>query len=223
MTNGRWWLAGLVGLGAVGSLALAARHSADIAAQIGALAALGPAGAVAFAVVYVVGTVLMVPASVLEAGAGFLFGPLWGVPFASACSTLGATISFLLGRTVLRGVVERQIATDARWAAIDGAVANGGLRLVLLLRLSPLVPFNAASAVLGGTRVSLRDYVVGTAVGHVLPIAMFAYAGSTVGSALELVDRPALPTWVSALVVVATGAATLGATRIIGRGLAPPA
>ena len=39
---------------------------------------LGALGVAVYALVYIVATVLMVPGSILTAGWGFLYGPLWG-------------------------------------------------------------------------------------------------------------------------------------------------
>jgi uncharacterized membrane protein YdjX (TVP38/TMEM64 family) len=162
---------------------------------------------------------VMVPASILEAGSGFLYGPLWGIPVASGIGTLAATMAFLLGRTLLRGVVERRIARDPRWASIDRAVGANGRELVFLLRLSPLAPFNILNYALGLTRVSVLDFALGTALGHLFPVVVFVYTGSTVASAMDLVDRPATPSWATAIGLVLTLVATVGVTRFAKRAL----
>ena len=61
--------------------------------------------------------------------------------------------------------VEGRVKRSPRFRAIDEAVASGGFRLVLLLRLSPLVPFNLLNYMLGLTRVSTRDYILGSVIG----------------------------------------------------------
>lgn len=179
----------------------------------------GPVGDALFAVLYLAGTIGMMPASILEGGAGFLYGAVWGVPIASALGTGSATASFLLGRTLFRGFVERRIAASPRWAAIDRAVGEDGLRLVLLLRLSPLAPFNALSSGLGATPVRLRDFVVGTWLGHLFPTVVFVWTGSTVASVLDLVEGPELPRWATATGIVLTVIATVGVSRFAKRAL----
>ncbi len=67
----------------------------------------GAIGVALLAVAYVVATVLILPGSVLTAGAGFAYGP-WGTLLVSPASVLAATLAFLLGRTVLRGWIARR-------------------------------------------------------------------------------------------------------------------
>src|SRR5258708_26567551 len=81
----------------------------------------GPAGVAAFAAVYLIAPLLLLPASVLTLGAGFLFGPLWGIVFASPVSVGAASLAFLLGRTLARRSVERRVEGDAPLAAAAGA------------------------------------------------------------------------------------------------------
>jgi uncharacterized membrane protein YdjX (TVP38/TMEM64 family) len=207
----------LVALGAL--LGLFLKHVDSIASTLQWMDELGPQGDLLFAGFYLASTVLMVPASILEGGAGFLYGPVWGLPVAVALMTAGSTTSFLLGRTLLRSAVERRIAAEPRFVAIDRAVRVDGRRLVFLLRLSPLLPFNILSFALGATPVRLRDYVVGTALGHLFPVCLFVYTGSTVASALDLVEGPALPMWVNGTVIALTLAATIGVSRFARRAL----
>jgi uncharacterized membrane protein YdjX (TVP38/TMEM64 family) len=200
-------------------LVLGARNREAVAQAIQWLADLGALGDLLFGLAYIAASVLLLPATLLEAGAGFVYGPMWGVPVAVALSTTSAVVNFTLGRTVLRSSVQRRIREHPQWAAVDAAVARGGLRLVGLLRVSPVVPFNVTSLVLGCSQVSLRDFVLGTAFGHLLPVVTFAYTGSTVSSALDLVDRPQLPGWVSVGVIAATAVATFGVSRMVGAAL----
>jgi uncharacterized membrane protein YdjX (TVP38/TMEM64 family) len=214
-------MAGRLGVGAalLALLAVMIANAETIAAWLQWMDGLGPAGDLLFGLFYLAGTVLMVPASILEAGAGFLYGPLWGVLVAVLLGTASSVVAFLLGRTLLRGQVEHRIAGDARFLAIDRAIRADGLRLVILLRMSPLVPFNLFSLLLGGTPVSLRDYVLGTMVGHAFPVMVFVTTGSSVASALDLVGGAAAPAWVSWVGLGLTVVATVGVSRFAKRAL----
>ena len=85
---------------------------------------LGPWAPVVFCALYVVACVLLLPGSVLSVGAGAVFGLVKGIAVVSISATLGATAAFLVGRYVARGWVERTIAADSRFQAIDAAVAR---------------------------------------------------------------------------------------------------
>lgn len=172
----------LVGLWAWASPGAAILDAVDRIRDAGAL------GVVAFATVYLLASLLLLPASWVQGAAGFLYGPLLGIPLASLLSTVSAVGAFFLARTWLRGPVERRWASDVRFRAIDGAVEDGGARLVALLRVSPISPFNIVSYLLGATRVRPRAYALGTWAGGLFPVLLYGWIGSTLEDLAELLD-----------------------------------
>src|SRR5216117_2565154 len=66
------------------------------------ISGLGIWGPVIFVLVYVVASVLFVPASLLTLGAGAIFGVVRGTLFVIAGATLGATAAFLVARYFAR-------------------------------------------------------------------------------------------------------------------------
>ena len=117
------------------------------------------AGAVLLAGVYVVAAVCFVPGSILTLGAGAAFssalGLGWGVVVGTIAVWVGAAVgglvSFALGRFALHRLVNRLLQRWKLTAALDAALRDEGLKLMVLLRLSPLIPFNALNYVLAGT------------------------------------------------------------------------
>jgi pyruvate/2-oxoglutarate dehydrogenase complex dihydrolipoamide dehydrogenase (E3) component/uncharacterized membrane protein YdjX (TVP38/TMEM64 family) len=146
----------------------------------------GVTGMAVFVAAYVAATVLFLPGSILTLGAGFAYGVALGTPLVWVAANVGATLAFLLGRTLARDAIARRVAGNARFAAIDQAVGREGLKIVLLTRLSPVFPFNLLNYAYGLTRVSLRDYVVGSLVGMVPGTLMYVYLGSLVTSLTAL-------------------------------------
>lgn len=147
---------------------------------------LEPWGPVVFVVAYVVATVAFLPGFLLTLGAGFLFGVVEGTIVVSAGSTLGATLAFLLGRSVARNWVRTKIAAYPRFAQLDEAVAEEGWRMVALMRLSPIFPFNLLNYAVGLTRVSLREYVLASWLGMLPATVLYVYLGSLARSLTEL-------------------------------------
>jgi len=140
----------------------------------------GAVGVAVYAAAYIAAAVLMLPGSILTLGAGFAYGPVLGTLLVSPVSVAAATLAFLLGRTIARGWVAGRVEQDPRFAAIDAAIGRQGFRIVVLLRLSPVFPFNVLNYSLGLTRVRLRDYVLGSFVGMLPGTFMFVYLGSLV-------------------------------------------
>ncbi len=183
----------------------------------------GATGMAVFVVAYVLACVLLLPGLILTLGAGFAYGVAIGIPLVWVSANLGAAVAFLLGRTLARERIAARVAGNARFAAIDRAVGREGLKIVLLTRLSPAFPFNLQNYAYGLTRVTFRDYVVGSLVGMVPGTAMYVYLGSLITSVTELASgAPAggtekqVLTWLG---FAATVAVTVVITRLARRAL----
>jgi uncharacterized membrane protein YdjX (TVP38/TMEM64 family) len=146
----------------------------------------GAAGVAVYAVAYVLAALFLVPGSILTLGAGFAYGPLFGTLLVSPVSVAAATLAFRLGRTTARGWIEKRVRRDPRFAAIDAAIEHQGLKIVLLLRLSPVFPFSLLNYALGLTGVRLRDYVLGSFLGMLPGTVLYVYLGSLVTTAAAL-------------------------------------
>lgn len=191
---------------------------------------LGPAGGVVLGLAYAVGTILFLPGSLLTMAAGFLYGPLWGTVIASPASVLGATGAFLLGRTTARGWIRKRMETSARFKALQEGITRDGLKMLVLIRLSPIFPFNIVNYAFGLTKIRLRDFVLGSWIAMLPSTLLYVYLGSLVPRAAALgrhaqasggnkgVER--IFFWVG---LVATAAVAWFATRIARRTLAKTA
>jgi uncharacterized membrane protein YdjX (TVP38/TMEM64 family) len=139
---------------------------------------------VVFVGAYVLACVLMVPGSALTLGAGAVFGAMWGAIWVSIGSTLGAFASFLIGRFLARGWVEARLRDHPRFETLDAAVGREGWKVVGLLRLSPVFPFNLLNYSLGLTRVSWKEYLVASWLGMMPGTLLYTYLGSALGMAV---------------------------------------
>lgn len=142
-------------------------------AWVGTLGLWGP---VLYAAVYAVVLVVLAPGGPLSIGAGLAFG-MAGVPVVLVGATAGAALSFLVSRHLVRDRVRGMIDRRPTLAAVDRAVAEDGWRIVGLLRLSPLVPFNLQNYFFGVTRVGFWPYVAATSVGIVPGAVLYVYLG----------------------------------------------
>ena len=101
---------------------------------------------------------------------------------------IGSTLSFLLGRYLFRAFVVRLASRYAIFQAVDKALEGNGLKIMVLLRLSPLIPYNALDYISGITSISLRVYCIGLVA--ILPgVIMFTYVGATASSLLSSKDE----------------------------------
>jgi len=122
--------------------------------------------------------VLALPAAPLTASAGYLFGLPIGTAVVLCSGTLAAGIAFLLGRTLLRPRVLSIAENNAKFRALDRAVAKEGFKIVLLLRLSPLLPFALSNYLYGLTAVEFWPYMAGTFFGFLPGTTAYVYTGT---------------------------------------------
>jgi uncharacterized membrane protein YdjX (TVP38/TMEM64 family) len=115
---------------------------------------LGALGFVLFVLMYVLATILFVPGWPLTVGAGFTFGLVLGTAAVSIGSVLGAAAAFLIARFFAREQIEARTKENKKFRAIDRAIGEQGWKLIFLLRLSPVVPFNLSNYFYGITAVN---------------------------------------------------------------------
>jgi uncharacterized membrane protein YdjX (TVP38/TMEM64 family) len=185
---------------------------------------LGVWGPVVFILGYAAATVAFVPGVVLTLAAGAIFGVLGGTVYTLIGATLGASLAFLVARYVARGAIEKRIAGNPRFQAIDRAVEREGFKIVALLRLSPIFPFNLLNYSLGLTRVRFGAYFAACAA--MLPgTLLYVYYGAAAGNLASALaggggGKQGAGSWVLLAVgLVATVAVTTYVTRLAGRAL----
>ena len=147
---------------------------------------LGSWGPVFVACFYIIAAVFFIPGSVLTLGAGFLFGVVIGTVTVWIGANLGACAAFIVGRTIARNYVAQKVAGNPKFAAIDEAVGKEGFKIVLLLRLSPVFPFNLLNYALGLTKVSFGKYVLANMIGMAPATLMYVYFGSAARSLADV-------------------------------------
>eukprot|EP00879_Flechtneria_rotunda_P020066 GHRR01021102.1.p1 GENE.GHRR01021102.1~~GHRR01021102.1.p1 ORF type:complete len:213 (+),score=12.16 GHRR01021102.1:520-1158(+) len=116
-------------------------------------------GFLIFSLLYVWFTVLFLPPALLAACAGGLYGFLVAVPLVWVCAVLGETVSFLLGRFLLRRWVRELTSDWPMWTALNAALKEDGWKLVALLRVSPVIPFSLMNYALGSSSLSVGSRV----------------------------------------------------------------
>lgn len=146
---------------------------------------LGPFAPVVFIAGYIIATVAFVPGLILTLAAGAIFGLLYGTIYVFIGATLGSTAAFLVARYLARPVVEKRLAGNERFQRIDRVIESEGGKMVVLMRLSPLLPFNALNYALGISKVGFLPYVLGS-VGMIPGTLLYVYYGKVAGDLATL-------------------------------------
>jgi uncharacterized membrane protein YdjX (TVP38/TMEM64 family) len=200
----------------VGALLLFGREAAArLPIFVGWVRGLGFWGPAAFIATFAAAALLLFPAIVFLLAGGALWGVALGSLYVMLGAALGSTLAFFAARYLVRGYVQRYVDHHPKLAAIDRAVEIEGLKLVFLLRLSPVVPFIFLNYVLGISRIRYRDYLGGLA-GMIPVVVMYAYAGRVAGDLATLASGAAAPKGAAYYTMLSVGlAATVAATVLI--------
>ncbi|KAK3273772.1 hypothetical protein CYMTET_18003 [Cymbomonas tetramitiformis] len=162
--------------------ALYSRCASSICAALQALIlriqSMGNSGYLLYFSFYILLELCAVPAIPLALMSGVTFGVLTGTVITMIASTIAATLAFCIARYVARDKVLEWANSNSKFRAIDKALGQDGLRVVTLLRLSPILPSSAANYLYGLTSVSLKHYVAGTIVGFLPGTWGIVYTGT---------------------------------------------
>ena len=214
----RPWVLALVAAAAVALLVVAGR---SLAGAIPALAerieGFGGWGPVVFVCAYAAATVAFAPGSILTLAAGAIFGIARGTVIVFVGATTGAALAFLVARYLARAAIESKVAGNPRFAAVDRAIGAQGRKIVFLLRLSPVFPFNLLNYALGLTRVRFADYLVAS-FGMIPGTLLYVYYGQVIGDVAALASGVEVARGAGYYTVLGVGlAATIVVTTLVTR------
>jgi uncharacterized membrane protein YdjX (TVP38/TMEM64 family) len=185
---------------------------------VGFVRTAGPVGVLALLGFDTVWALVGAPFWVLGTVAGYAYGFAVGVAVGVPVITAAMCASFLLGRLAVTRILPPREAGSRRVEAVRRAVETDGLKITLLLRMTPLLPQNVLTYVLASTGLRLRDFVPATALGLIPFTAFYAYVGSLVGDAAALLAGEAPDLGAARWVALGGGLLAGGvALAVIGR------
>ena len=168
-------------------------------------------------------TVLFLPGGILSLGGGFFFGLWWGTLLVLVGNLLGAAVAFFVGRKLGRKFVRQRILRDPHWAALDGAIAKHGPRIIFYSQLNPLFPTSLFNYLYGITKVRFWECLQWVALGRLPGIFLYCYLGTLGQLGIRILRGESEPgpteyvLWGGGLVLTVGVAALLGntATKVI--------
>lgn len=134
-------------------------------------------GPIAFMMIYIVATLLVLPGSILAMVSGALFGPVLGIFWVIIPTLVAASIAFLLSRLLGKNWIEQK--KNERLDKIQKGIKKEGWRFVAFTRLVPILPYGLQNYLYGLTRVSFLTYFLVTSFAMIPGIFAFVYAGHT--------------------------------------------
>jgi uncharacterized membrane protein YdjX (TVP38/TMEM64 family) len=139
---------------------------------------------------YVIVTGISLPgAAVMTLLYGKFFGFWQGLVLVSFGSTTGATVAFLISRYLLRDAIQAKFGK--RLTGFNQALEREGAFYLFTLRLIPVVPFFVINLVMGLTPIRTATFWWVSQVGMLAGTAVYVYAGTTLPSLQQIVERGA--------------------------------
>lgn len=136
-------------------------------------------GGLFFCLYVAIGSLNLPGAFILTPAAGAIFGTPVGSALVSFGSTVGATISFLTARYLLRGFIEDRFAFAA--ARVNQGVREEGPYYLFGLRLVPIFPFFLINPIMGLTRLRTWTFFWVSQLGMLPGTVVYVNAGAQVG------------------------------------------
>jgi len=135
-----------------------------------------------------IGGVLFIPGSAIGMTAGFLYGLPEGLLLAAAGGGLGAITGFASARTIGRRWVFAHLAGHRRLLALDRALYQQSFVIVMLSRLSLVIPYSVLNYLFGMTGVRKLPYALASLLGLLPNMALWAYVGSVARNIDEILS-----------------------------------
>ena len=125
-----------------------------------------------FVLIYTVGVCLFLPGTLLTGLGAAIFGAYWGFLYVWLGAMAGASLAFLIGRTLGREFAASLVGDKLK--KYDDAIQRNGFATVLYLRLV-YFPFTPMNFGMGLTKVQFWDYFLGTGLGIIVGTFIFTF------------------------------------------------
>jgi len=123
---------------------------------------------------YIVGSLILVPVTLMILATAFAFGPLAGSAYSLVGCLLAAVITYAVGRILGQDKVRR--LAGSRLDRVKRRLADHGLATMLTVRLVPIAPYTVVNIMAGAFHIRFRDFIFGTILGMapgILAITVF--------------------------------------------------
>jgi phospholipase D1/2 len=157
--------------------------------------------------VYVASGLIVTPVTLTIGATALLFGPLLGSLYAFAGMLVEGSVVYAIGRYAARDLIDQWLAkrVGSKLDLFNRQLERRGFIAIALMRLTP-TPYTLQNVLAGASRIRLRDFLLGTAIGILPVIALMA------GLASEFDAWLVHPDWIrlSALIAALVAALAIG-------------
>jgi phospholipase D1/2 len=132
---------------------------------------------------YLIGSLVLIPVTVLIIITALVFGPLLGSIYSFAGCVLGAAVTYAVGHFLGRDFVRQIIGP--KWKRVEQKISQTGILAVATLRLLPVAPFTVVNIISGAFQVPLWHYLLGSLLGLAPGIVFINLFAHQIESAIQ--------------------------------------
>jgi len=126
---------------------------------------------------------VFIPITLFTLLAGSLYSPIYGFILAMISMIISSNVAFLISRYLGKSVIERLIKNRAD--KINLRIEKSGFKIIFIMRISGVFPFDILSYAVGLTKLSYKDFMLATILGSTLEIFSVANMGHNIKNPLS--------------------------------------
>ena len=152
------------------------------------LGGMGIWGPVVFILLYSAGMLIGLPGTLFTVAGGLIFGTWFGTLYNVIGATIGASGAFWIARLLGSEALINKFSGQKWFDKLNKGLEENGLYYMLFIRLVPVFPFNGVNFGCGLTKITFRDYFIGTAIGIIPASFVFTNAAAELGESAKTGD-----------------------------------
>lgn len=128
--------------------------------------------------------IFIIPSALLSIVAGNIYGPIVATILSMIGCFFSASLAFFISKILGRNFVEK--ISKGRLINLDRNIEKNGFKIMLLMRLSVVFPYDALSYAAGLTGMSYSDFIFGTTLGILPEMIAYSFAGKNLRNPFSL-------------------------------------
>lgn len=154
-------------------------------------------GTALYVIIFVAMTVFFLPTTFLNLGGALIFtkfkGPTIGFILTTFLiifsSVLGGVIGFVIGRFFIRNWIRKHLTRRIKlFRAIDLGLKHNGFKMVVLMRMTPIMPHNLFPYIMSVTSLRIKDFITGSCAGMFPNTCIYVYIGMQLDNISDVID-----------------------------------
>jgi uncharacterized membrane protein YdjX (TVP38/TMEM64 family) len=144
-------------------------------------------GSVLYVFLFAAVSCMLIPITPTMLICAVLFKPVYlAILIVFIGAEVGIVLAFLMGRTFLRPYLLSVVGKNPKYVAIDNAVEQHDWKIVILLRLTAIVPFGVQNYLLSTTKIKIVTVMWATLIGCLPGFTTIPILGSFLGTVSEV-------------------------------------